>query len=91
MTDQMLRLTPESLGQQTLVCGTLFLSGQPLPSVRYELKNENNIHIDRAYSCYLWGPIAVTPERQISPRWILSQALLAMDPPRIERYLWDPT
>ena len=91
ITDQMLRLTPESLGGQTFLCGTLFLSGQPLPSLRYELRNENNIPIDRAYSCYLWGQIAFTPERHISPRRISSQALLAMDPPRIERYLQDPT
>ena len=90
-TDQILRLTPESLGQQTFACGTLYLSGQPLPSVQYDLKNENNNQIDRAYSCYFWGQTAVTPERHISPRRISSQALQAMDPPRIERYLLDPT
>lgn len=89
-TDQILKLTPESLGQQTLACSTLYASGQPLPSVRYELKNENHIHIDRAYSCYRWGQIAVTPARLISPRRISSQALLAMDPPRIERYITNP-
>ena len=91
ITDQILRLTPESLGQQTFACGTLYLSGQPLPSVQYDLKNENNNQIDRAYSCYFWGQTAVTPERHISPRRISSQALQAMDPPRIERYLLDPT
>ncbi len=90
-TDQILRLTPESLGQQTFACGTLYLSGQPLPSVQYDLRNENNNQIDRAYSCYFWGQTAVTPERHISPRRISSQALQAMDPPRIERYLLDPT
>ena len=91
ITDQILRLTPESLGQQTFACRTLYASGQPLPSVRYELKNENNIHIDRAYSCYRWGQTALTPEKQISPRRISSQSLQAMNPPRIERYLSDPT
>ena len=91
ITDQILKLTPESLGQQTFACRTLYLSGRPLPSVQYDLRNENNIHIDRAYSCYRWGQIALTPERQISPRRISSQSLQAMDPPRIERYLSDPT
>lgn len=91
MTDQMLRLTPESLGQHTFLCGTLFLSGQPLPSLRYELKNENNLLIDRAYSCYLYGQSAVAPAGGISPRRISGQALLAMDSPRLERYITEPT
>ena len=50
-----LRLTPEMLGLERFACSNAYLIGQPVPSVDYTLKNENNLTIDRAYSCYLLG------------------------------------
>ena len=93
ITDNILRLTPEMLGLETFRCSTAYYSSQPLPSVHYVLKTDKNILVDRVYSCFLWGQIATTEVNGInvkSPRRISSQALRAMDTPRIERYIMDP-
>ena len=93
ITDNVLKLTPELLDQQTFTCSTLYLYGHPLPSVHYDLKNENNIPIDRAYSCYLWGQNAFTLAKGVwvkSRRRISGEALQSMDIPRIERYIMEP-
>ena len=93
ITDNVLKLTPELLGQQTFTCSNAYLYGKPLPSVNYDLKNENNITIDRAYSCYLWGQNAFTLANGVwvkSRRRISGEALQSMDIPRIERYIMEP-
>ena len=93
ITDNVLRLTPERLGQQTFKTGNWYYAGQPLPSVHYVLKNEKNISVDMAYSCYIWGLTAHMQEKGVwkqSPRRITSQALRAMETPRIERFILDP-
>ena len=88
-----LRLTPEMLGLERFACSNIYFYGQALPSVRYDLKNENNATVDRAYSCYLWGQVANTQVNGIwkkSERRISSQVLRAMETPRIERYIIKP-
>ena len=93
ITDNVLRLTPEVLGQQTFKTVNCEYAGQPLPSVHYVLKTENNRTVDMAYSCFLYGLTAHMQEKgvwQKSPRRITSQALRAMQTPRIERFILDP-
>ena len=88
-----LRITPEMVGLERFACSTAYLIGQPAPSVDYTLKNENNLTVDRAYSCYLWGQVATTQDNGVwkkSERRFLSQVLRAMDTPRIERYISKP-
>ena len=85
-----LRLTPDMLGLEKFACSNAYIYSQAVPSVFYELRTENNITVDRAYSCFLWGQSATMQingiwtksERRISPR-----ALREMDTPRIERYI----
>ena len=94
ITDNVLRLTPELLGQQTFACSNVNMLGFPLPSVHYVLKNESNVTIDRAYSCYIFGQNTYT---QVNGEWVESQrrisgqALQSMDIPRIERYITNET
>ena len=93
ITDNVLRLTPETLGQQTFKAVNCDYAGQPLPSVHYVLKTENNRTVDMAYSCYRFGFTAHTQEKGVwkqSPRRITSQVLRAMETPRIERFILDP-
>ena len=88
-----LRLTPNMLGIERFTCSTSYLIGQPVPSIDYTLKNENNLTVDRAYSCYLWGQVANTEIDGIwkkSERRISGPALRAMETPRIERYIIKP-
>ena len=90
ITNNVLRLTPEMMGVETFACSTLYLSGQPLPSVHYVLRTDENVLVDTAYSCYLWGQIATTQKNGIwtkSARRILSAALREMETPRLERYI----
>ena len=94
ITDNVLRLTPEMFGQQTFACSNVNMLGFPLPSVHYVLKNESNVTIDRAYSCYMFGQnayIQVNGEWVESQRRISGQALQSMDIPRIERYITNET
>ena len=94
ITDNILKLTPELLGQQTFPCATGKILGYPIPSVHYVLKNEKGVIVDRAYSCYILGQGAYT---QVNGEWIESQrrisgkALQDMDIPRIERYITNET
>ena len=94
ITDNVLRLTPELLGQQTFACSNVNMLGFPLPSVHYVLKNESNVTIDRAYSCYIFGQNTYT---QVNGEWVESQrrisgqALQSKDIPRIERYVTNET
>ena len=93
ITDNVLRLTPEMLGQHTFTTGTSYYIGQPVPSVHYVLKTDDNITVDTAYSCYIFGLTAHTEEKGVwkeSPRRITSQVLRAMETPRIERFIIDP-
>ena len=88
-----LRITPEMLGLERFTCSTAYMIGQPVPSVDYTLKNENNLTVDRAYSCYLWGQVATTQDNGIwkkSQRRISGPALREMPTPRIERYILKP-
>ena len=88
-----LRITPEMVGLERFACSTAYFIGQPVPSVDYTLKNENNLTVDRAYSCYLWGQAATTQENdewQESSQRFSSQVLRTMDTPRIERYISKP-
>ena len=93
VTDGVLRLTPDMLGLDEFRCSNAYIYSQAVPSVFYELRTQENITVDRAYSCFLWGQIATTKkngiwtksERRISPR-----ALREMDTPRIERYITKP-
>ena len=94
ITDNVLRLTPDLLGQQTFACSNVNMLGFPLPSVHYVLKNANGVIVDRAYSCYIFGQSTYT---QVNGEWVESQrrisgqALQSMDIPRIERYITNET
>ena len=94
ITDRILRITPEMLGLETFPCNTVNGISHPLPGVQYVLKTDENILIDTAYSCFVWGQNAYTTvngKNVESPRRISSQALREMDTPRIERYITNPT
>ena len=94
ITDGILRVTPEMLGLETFPCSNVYVSGQSLPSIRYDLKNEKDVIVDIAYSCFVWGQIAVTTVNGVnvkSQRRISSAALREMETPRIERYITKPT
>jgi len=65
----------------------------PLPGVHYVLKTDENVLVDTAYSCFIWGQNAWTPVDGVnvkSQRSVSSAALRGMEPPRLERYLMDP-
>ena len=94
ITDRILRITPEMLGLETFPCNTGNGISHPVPGVQYVLKTDENVLIDTAYSCFIWGQIAYTTvngKNVESPRRISSQALREMDTPRIERYVTNPT
>ena len=94
ITDRILRVTPEILGLETFPCNTVNGISHPLPGVQYVLKTDENVLIDTAYSCFVWGQNAYTTvngKNVESPRRISSQALREMDTPRIERYVTNPT
>ena len=94
ITDRILRITPEMLGLETFPCNTVNGISHPLPGVQYVLKTDENVLIDTAYSCFVWGQNAYTTvnDKNVeSPRRISSQALREMDTPRIERYITNPT
>ena len=94
ITDRILRITPEMLGLETFPCNTVNGISHPLPGVQYVLKTDENVLIDTAYSCFIWGQNAYTTvngKNVESPRRISSQALREMDTPRIERYVTNPT
>ena len=58
------------------------------------LKTDENVLVDTAYSCFIWGQNAYTTVNGVnvkSQRRISSQALRAMETPRIERYIMKPT
>ena len=92
--DKILRITPEMLGLETFPCNTVNGISHPLPGVQYVLKTDENILVDTAYSCFIWGQTAYTTvngENVESPRRISSAALREMEMPRLERYIWDNT
>ena len=88
--DGILRLTPDMLGLDEFRCLPAYIYSQAVPSVFYELKTKNNITVDRAYSCFIWGQSATMQVNGIwekSPRRFSLKALREMDTPRIERYI----
>ena len=90
ITDRILRLTPEMLGLEIFPCNTVGGISHPLPGVQYVLKTEENVVVDTAYSCFVWGQNAYTTVNGVnvkSKRQISSAALRGMDTPRIERYI----
>ena len=94
ITDRILRITPEMLGLETFPCNTAGGISHPLPGVQYVLKTDENILVDTAYSCFLWGQNAwttVNGKNVKSQRSISSAALREMETPRLERYIWDNT
>ena len=93
VTDNVLRITPEMLGLETFPCNTVGGISHPLPGVQYVLKTDENILVDTAYSCFIWGQNAYTTVNGVnveSPRRISSAALRDIDTPRIERYIMKP-
>jgi len=91
--DRILRVTPEMFGLETFPCNTVNGISHPLPGVHYVLKTDENVLVDTAYSCFIWGQSAWTPVDGVnvkSQRSVSSAALRGMDPPRLERYLMDP-
>jgi len=96
ITDRILRITPEMLGLETFPCNTVYANGisHPLPGVQYVLKTDENILVDTAYSCFLWGQNAWTTVDGVnvkSQRSVSSAALREMETPRLERYIWNNT
>ena len=94
ITDNILRLTPEMLGLETFPCSTANSLSHPLPSVHYMLKTDENVSVDTAYSCFIWGQNAWTTVNGVnlkSKRRVSSAALREMENPRLERYILDNT
>ena len=90
ITGRILRITPEMLGLETFPCNTVNGISHPLPGVQYVLKTDENILVDTAYSCFVWGQNAYTTvngKNVESPRRISSAALREMEAPRLERYI----
>ena len=90
ITDRILRVTPEMLGLETFPCNTVGGISHPLPGVQYVLKTDENILVDTAYSCFIWGQNAYTTvnDKNVkSQRSISSAALREMETPRLERYI----
>ncbi len=94
ITGRILRLTPEMFGREAFPCNTVNTISHPLPGVRYDLKTDENVLVDIAYSCFIWGQIAYTTvngQNVESPRRISSAALREMEAPRLERYIPNTT
>lgn len=92
ITHNVLRLTPETLGLETFLCSTIGGISHPLPGVHYVLKTDEDVLVDSAYSCFVWGQTAwttVNGKNVESQRRISSAALREMETPRIERYITD--
>ena len=92
ITGRILRITPEMLGLETFPCNTVNGISHPLPGVQYVLKTDENILIDTAYSCFVWGQNAYTTvngKNVKSKRRISSAVLRQMETPRLERYILD--
>lgn len=90
ITDRILRITPEMLGLETFPCNTVNSISHPLPGVHYVLKTDENILVDTAFSCFIWGQNAYTTVNGVnvkSKRQISSAALREMETPRLERYI----
>ena len=90
ITGRILRITPEMLGLETFPCNTVNGISHPLPGVQYILKTDENVLIDTAYSCFVWGQNAYTTvngKNVESKRRISSTALREMETPRLERYI----
>ena len=90
ITGRILRITPEMLGLETFPCNTVNGISHPLPGVQYVLKTDENILIDTAYSCFVWGQNAYTTvngKNVKSKRRISSAVLREMETPRLERYI----
>ena len=90
ITGRILRITPEMLGLETFPCNTVNGISHPLPGVQYVLKTDENVLVDTAYSCFVWGQNAYTTVNGInvkSKRSISSAALREMETPRLERYI----
>ena len=78
IADGVLRLTPEMLGLETFPCNTVGGISHPLPGVHYVLKSDENLLVDTAYSCFIWGQNAYTTVNGInveSPRRVSSATL----------------
>lgn len=94
MTDGILRITPDMLGLETFPCNTVSSISYPLPGVHYVLKTDENVTVDTAYSCFVWGQNASTRINGVnvkSQRRVSSGALREMEIPRLERYILDDT
>ena len=94
ITGRILRLTPEMFGREAFPCNTVNTISHPLPGVRYDLKTDENVLVDIAYSCFIYGQIAYTTvngQNVESPRRISSAALREMETPRLERYIPNNT
>lgn len=81
-------------GLETFPCSTADFISHPLPSVHYVLKTAENVIVDTAYSCFVWGQNAWTSVNRVniqSPRQVSSAALREMEAPRLERYISDNT
>ena len=90
ITGRILRITPEMLGLETFPCNTVNGISHPLPGVHYVLKTDENVLVDTAYSCFVWGQNAYTTVNGVnvkSKRRISSAALREMETPRLERYI----
>ena len=80
------------LGLKTFRCNTAGNISHPVPGVQYVLKTDENVLVDTAYSCFIWGQNAWTTVKGVnvkSPRSISSATLREMETPRIERYITD--
>ena len=90
VTDNVLRITPEMLGLEAFPSNTVGGISHPLPGVQYVLKTDENILVDTAFSCFIWGQNAWTTVNGVnvkSQRRISSAALREMETPRLERYI----
>ena len=90
VTGRILRITPEMLGLETFPCNTVNGISHPLPGVQYVLKTDENVLVDTAYSCFVWGQNAYTTvngKNVESRRRISSAVLREMETPRLERYI----
>ncbi len=88
--DGILRLTSDMLGLETFPCNTVNGMSHPLPGFHYVLKTDENLLVDTAYSCFVWGQNAHTEVEGVtvkSPRQVSSAMLREMEAPRLERYI----
>ena len=92
ITGGILRLTPDMFGLETFPCNTVNDISHPLPGFHYALKTDENLLVDTAYSCFLFGQNAHTATNGLnvkSPRQVSSATLREMETPRLERYIQD--